>query len=176
MTTPPSRMILDKPKVKVTKDPIHHAGKNGEHFYGENIIYEYPTKRHIKSNQPMGILHALRNCVRETFNYGFSPSEVDWGDPKGESTKHGPSLIEADWGRKMLKYTSSGRMFMEVDWEGKLRANSVVDWGAHETHPNGHSITEVDWGGHDSSSNHMNEFLFSEVDWGAHDSSFFQVW
>ena len=62
---------------------------------------------------------------------------------------------------------------MEVDWGGKLRANSVVDWGAHETHPNGHSITEVDWGGHDSSSNHMNKFLFCEVDGGAHDSSFF---
>ena len=70
---------------------------------------------------------------------------------------------------------------------------SEVDWGAHETHPNGHSITEVDWGGHDpslylmdgcilfdvdwgahgSSPNQMNGFLLSEVDWGAHDSSFF---
>ena len=40
-------------------------------------------------------------------------------------------------------------------------------------HPNGHSITEVDWGDHDSSSNHMNKFLFCEVDGGAHDSSFF---
>ena len=27
---------------------------------------------------------------------------------------------------------------------------SEVDWGAHETHPNGHSITKVDWGGHAS--------------------------
>ena len=70
---------------------------------------------------------------------------------------------------------------------------SEVDWGAHETHPNGHSITEVDWGGHDPSlyymdgcilseddwgahdsiPNHMNGFLLSEVDWGAHGSSFF---
>ena len=33
--------------------------------------------------------------------------------------------------------------------------------------------SEVDWGGHDASPIHMNEFLFSEVDWGAHDSSFF---
>ena len=62
---------------------------------------------------------------------------------------------------------------MEVDWGSKLRVSSVVDWGAHETHPNGHNISAVDWGGHDSSSNHMNEFLLSEGDWGAHDSSFF---
>ena len=62
---------------------------------------------------------------------------------------------------------------MEVDWQGKLKVNSMVDWGAHGPHPNGHNISEVDWGGHDSSSNHMNEFLLSEGDWGAHDSSFF---
>ena len=62
---------------------------------------------------------------------------------------------------------------MEVDWGGKLIVNSMVDWGTHETHPNGHNISEVDWGGHDSSSNHMNEFLLSEVDWGANDSSSF---
>ena len=97
----------------LTKDPIYHVGKNGEHFYGENFIYEYPSKRHTKSNEHMdilhvfsksnqhmgilhafsksnqhtGILHAFSNCVRETFNHGLSPYEVDWGDPKGEPTK-----------------------------------------------------------------------------------------
>ena len=49
----------------------------------------------------------------------------------------------------------------------------MVDWGAHETRPNGYNISEIDWGGHGSSSNHMTEFLLSEVDWAAHDSSFF---
>ena len=57
-------------------------------------------------------------------------------------------------------------MLMEVDWGGKLILNSMVDWGAHETHPNVHCITEVDWGGHDASPYKMNEFLSSEVDWG----------
>ena len=42
VTTPSSRMIIDKLKIEVTKDPIHHVGKNGEHFYGEDIINEYP--------------------------------------------------------------------------------------------------------------------------------------
>ena len=36
VTTPSSRMILGKPKIKVTKVLTHHNGKNGEHFYGEN--------------------------------------------------------------------------------------------------------------------------------------------
>ena len=70
MTTPSPRIILVKLKIEVTKDTIHHVGKNGEHFYGENFIYEYPSKRHIKSNQHMGILHAFSNCVRATFNHG----------------------------------------------------------------------------------------------------------
>ena len=180
VTTPSSRMIPDKLRIEVTKDPIHHVGKNGEHFYGENSIYEYPSKRHIKPYQCMGILHTFSNCVKATFNHGLSPSEVDWGDPKGEPTEilmytsSGCMLMEVDWGDKLkLNYTSCGCMLMEGDWGDKLIVNSMVNWGTHETHPNRHNISEVDWGGHDSSSNHMNEFLLSEVDWGAHDSSFF---
>ena len=152
--------------IEVTKDPIHPVGKNGEHF--------------IKSNQNMDILHAFINYVRATFNHGLSPSEVDWGDPKGEPTKmfkhtsSGCMLMEVDWGGKVkLNYTSSECMLVEVDFRDKLIDNSMVDWGTHETHPNEHSISEFDWGGHDSRSNHMTEVLLSEVDWRAHDSSFF---
>ena len=172
-------MILGKLKIEVTKDPTHHVGKNGEHFYGENFTSEYPSMKHT-TNQHIGILHAFNNCVIETFNYGLSPSEVDWGDPKGELTEmlkytsNVCMLMEVDWGGNLkLTHTSCGYMLMEVDWGGKLILNSMVDWQTHETHPNGHNISEVDWGGPDSSSNHMNEFLLSEVDWGAHDSSFF---
>ena len=83
------------------------------------------------------------------------------GDPKGEPTKHGPN------------YTSNGCMLMGVDWGCKLIVNFMVNWGVHETYPNGHNISADDWGDHDSSSNHMNEFSLSGVDWGAHDSSYF---
>ena len=134
VTTPSSRMILGKLKIEVTKDPTHHVGKNGEHYYGENFLYEYPSMKHT-TNEHMGILHPFSNCVRETFNHGLSPSEVDWGDPKGEPTKHGPNyissgcmLMEVDWGGKLkLNYTSSGCMLMEVDWGGNLIDNSMVD-------------------------------------------------
>ena len=108
VTPPSSRMIPGKLKIEVTKVSIHHVGKNGKHFYGENFIYEDFSKRHTmsnqhmgilhafsksnqhmdilhafsKPNQHMGILHAFSNCVRETCDHGLSPSEVDWVIPK----------------------------------------------------------------------------------------------
>ena len=55
VTIPSSRLILVKPKIEVAKALVHHIGKNGEHFYGENFIYDFPQSwKHIK--------------------------EVDWGD------------------------------------------------------------------------------------------------
>ena len=41
VTAPSSRLIFDKPKSEVNKALIHHIGKNGEHFYGENFIYDF---------------------------------------------------------------------------------------------------------------------------------------
>ena len=35
-------------------------------------------------------------------------------------------------------------------------------------HHMGFKTSEVDWGGHDPNTNHVNESLLSEVDWGAH--------
>ena len=74
--------------------------------------------------------------------------------------------MEVDWGGNLKpNYTSCGCTLMEVYWGDKLIVYSMIDCGAHETHPNGHNISENDWGGHGSSSNHMTEFLLSEVDW-----------
>ena len=50
---------------------------------------------------------------------------------------------------------------------------SEVDWGAHETHQNGHSITIVDWGCRDPTLYPMDGCILSDVDWGADDASFF---
>ena len=127
--------------IEVTKYPIHSVGKNWEHL--------------IKSNEHMDILHAFINYARATFNHGFSPSEVDRDDPKGELTEmlqytsNGCMLMEVDWGSNLkLIHTSCGCMLMEVAWGGKLILNSMVDWQTDEPHPNGHRISEVDWGGH----------------------------
>ena len=125
--------------------------------------------------------NALSNHIKTTLNHGLSLSEIDLGDLRRGTTKHGPSLMEVDLGGKIKpNYTSSGCMLMQVDWGGKLRVNHInecmpseADWGACETHQNGHSINEVDWGGHDPSPYPMDGCMLSEVDWGAHDSSFF---
>ena len=73
--------------------------------------------------------------------------------------------MEVDWGVKLkLNYTSCGSMLMDVDWGGKLIVNSMVNWGAHETHQNEHSTTRVHWGDHDPSLNPVDEYSISEVD------------
>ena len=158
------------------RDNLHNAAENGEHscvdnFHGDNLnphninklscthqslpehqvskIYEYLTKRYLKSNQHMDNTNAFSNHVKTTLNHGLSLSEVDLCNLKRETTKHGPSLMEVDWGGKIKpNYTSSGCILMQVDWGGKRRVNHInecissdIDWGAHETLLNGHSIT-----------------------------------
>ena len=150
-------LILDKFKIEMTKDSLHHAGKNGEHSYGENLpnaakngehssvenfhgdnlnphninklscthqslqetqhlfhtecclnfvgpehqsskIYEYLTKRPIKSNQHMDNTNAFSNYVKTKLNHGLRFSEVDLSYLKRETTKHGYSLMDVDWG------------------------------------------------------------------------------
>ena len=134
----------------------------------------------------MGTHHTFNNCVRETFNHRLIPSEIDWGDAIDVPIKHGPNytsngciLMEVDWGGGKLKlnYTSYGCILIEIDWGGKFSCTSCdVLWLTGKginTHPTGHNTSDVDWGGHDPNTNHMNDSLLYEVDWGAHDSSVF---
>ena len=81
--------------------------------------YEYITKRHVKSNQPMDSPNAFSNYVKTTLNHELSLSEVDLADCKRETTKHGPSLMEVNQGGKIEpNNTSSGCMLMQVDRGG----------------------------------------------------------
>ena len=90
-----------------------HITKNGEHFYGENFIHDFPKSwKHIK--------------------------EVDWGDQlKLNYTTYGYMLMEIDWGGK-FNYTSCG--YPMANWQGHEthptgHKTSEVDWGGHD--PNG---------------------------------------
>ena len=67
--------------VSIFVGPEHQASK----------IYEYLTKRHIKSNQHMYNPHAFSNYVKTTFNNGLSLSEADLSHLVGQTTKHGSS-------------------------------------------------------------------------------------
>ena len=90
-----------------------HMTKNGEHFYGENFIHDFPKSwKHIK--------------------------EVDWGDKlKLNYTTYGYMLMEIDWGGK-FNYTSCG--YPMANWQDHEthptgHKTSEVDWGGHD--PNG---------------------------------------
>ena len=107
---------MPKPSSGANRVSVSHSSlvtKNGEHFYGENFIQDFPKSwKHIK--------------------------EVDWGDKlKLNYTTHGYMLMEIDWGGK-FNYTSSG--YPMAIWQGHEKQptghkTSEVDWGGHD--PNG---------------------------------------
>ena len=107
---------MPKPSSGANRVSVRHSSlvtKNGEHFYGENFIHDFPKSwKHIK--------------------------EVDWGDKlKLNYTTHGYMLMEIDWGGK-FNYTSCG--YPMANWQGHEKhptghKTSEVDWGGHD--PNG---------------------------------------
>ena len=107
---------MPKPSSGANRVTLNHSSlvtKNGEHFYGENSIHDFPKSwKHIK--------------------------EVDWGDKlKLNYTTHGYMLMEIDWGGK-FNYTSCG--YPMANWQGHEKhppghKTSEVDWGGHD--PNG---------------------------------------
>ena len=107
---------MPKPSSGANRVSVSHSilvTKNGEHFYGENFIHDFPKPwKHIK--------------------------EVDWGDKlKLNYTTYGYMLMEIDWGGK-FNYTSCG--YPMANWQGHEKhpighKTSEVDWGGHD--PNG---------------------------------------
>ena len=107
---------MPNPSPGANRVSVSHSSlvtKNGEHFYGENFIHDFPKSwKHIK--------------------------EVDWGDKlKLNYTTHGYMLMEIDWGGK-FNYTSCG--YPMANWQGHEKhptghKTSEVDWGGHD--PNG---------------------------------------
>ena len=182
---------MPKPSSGANRVSVSHSSlvtKNGEHFYGENFIHDFPKSwKHIK--------------------------EVDWGDKlKLNYTTHGYMLMEIDWGGK-FNYTSCGYPMTNLQGHEKHptgHKTSEVDWGGHD--PNGPDnpppmyiinlddllgsifLLPMDENGErkratisehvkdqvrfklkidgdqldDLNPNHVNESLLSEVDWGAH--------
>ena len=85
---------MPKPSSGASPVSVSHSSlvtKNGEHFYGENFIHDFPKPwKHIK--------------------------EVDWGDKlKLNYTTYGYMLMEIDWGGK-FNFTSRG--YPMANWQG----------------------------------------------------------
>ena len=123
---------MQKPSSGANRVSVRHSSlvtKNGEHFYEENIIHDFPRSwKHIK--------------------------EDDWGDKlKLNYTTYGYMLMEIDWGGKFI-YTSCG--YPMANWQGHEthptgHKTSEVDWGGHDPDPNHVNeslLSEVDWGAH----------------------------
>ena len=107
---------MPKPSSGANRVSVSHSSlvpKNGEHFYGENFIHDFPKSWKLIK-------------------------EVDWGDKlKPNYTTHGYMLMEIDWGGK-FNYTSCGHPM--ANWQGHAthptgHKTSEVDWGGHD--PNG---------------------------------------
>ena len=182
---------MPKPSSGANRVSVSHSSlvtKNGEHFYGENFVHDFPKSwKHIK--------------------------EVDWGDKlKLNYTTHGYMLMEIDWGGK-FNYTSCG--YPMANWQGHEthrtgHKTSEVDWGGHDPNESDNPppmsiinlddllgsifLLPMDENGErkrattsehvkdqvrlklkidgdqldDLNPNHVNESLLSEVDWGAH--------
>ena len=107
---------MPKPSSGANQVSISHSSlvtKNGEHFYGENFLHDFPKSwQHIK--------------------------EVDWGDKlKLNYTTYGYMLMEIDWGGK-FNYTSCGHPMANCqghETHPTGHKTSEVDWGGHD--PNG---------------------------------------
>ena len=107
---------MPKPSSGAKQVSVSHSSlvtKNGEHFYRENFLHDFPKSwQHIK--------------------------EVDWGDKlKLNYTTYGYMFMEIDWGGK-FNYTSCGHPM--ANWQGHEthptgHKTSEVDWGGHD--PNG---------------------------------------
>ena len=107
---------MPKPTSGANRVSVSHSilvTKNGEHFYGENFIHDFPKlRKHI--------------------------NEIDWGDRlKLNYTPYGYILMKIDWGGK-FNYTSCGHHM--ANWQGHEthptgHKTSEVDWGGHD--PNG---------------------------------------
>ena len=179
-------LIIDKLKIEMTKDSLHHVVKNGEHscvkiFHGDNLNPHNINKlrcthqslqetQHLchpehslifvgPEHQSPKIYHAFSSYVKTTFNNGLSLSEVDLSHLNRETTNHGSNLTEVDWGGNIdSNYISTTKHGPSL---------MEVDLGGN-IDPNhtssGCILMQVDWGGK-LRVNHICEYMPSEVDW-----------
>ena len=116
---------MPKPSSGANQVSVSHSSlvtKNGEHFYGENFIHDFPKSwKHIK--------------------------EVDWGDKlKLNYTTYGYMLMEIDWGGK-FNYTSCG--YPMANWQGHEKHPTGVVMTLVDLitlHPYPSSILMTYWG------------------------------
>ena len=182
---------MPRPSSGANRVSVSHSSlvtKNGEHFYGENFIHDFPKSlKHIKkvdwgdkltlNYTPYGYMlmeidwggkfnytscgHPMANCQgHETHPTGHKASEVDWGghDPNGSDSPPPMPIINLD---DLL-----GSIFLlPMDENGERKratiSEHVKDQVRFKPKIDGDQLDDLN-------PIHVNESLLSEVDWGAH--------
>ena len=175
---------MPKPSSGANQVSVSHSSlvtKNGEHFYGENFIRDFPKSwKHIKDNYTTHGYMLMEIDWGGKFNYtscgypmamanwqghekhptGHKTSEVDWGghDPNGPDNPPPMSIINLD---DLLGST----FLLPMDENGERKratiSEHVKDQVRFKLKIDGDQLDDLN-------PNHVNESLLSEVDWGAH--------
>ena len=151
-------LILDKLKIEMPKDPLHHACKNEEHFYGENLHNAAENGEHSCVDNFHGHNLNLHNInklscthqsLQETQNICHPEHCLIFVGPEHQSSKIYENLtkrpIESNqhmdnpyaFSNYVKTTLNHGLSLSEVDLSHLKR----------ETTKHGSSLMEVDWGG-----------------------------
>ena len=139
-------LVLDKLKIEMTKDSLSHAGKNGEHSYGENLCnaaknWERSCVENFHGNNlnPHNInkLSCTHQSIHE-IQYLYHPEHclISVG-PEHQASKiyhafsnyikttfnNGLSLSGVELIHLKRETTNHGSNLMEVDWRGNIDSN-----------------------------------------------------
>ena len=154
-------LILDKLKIEMTKDSLYHAGKNGEHSYGENLCNAAKNREHScvenfhGDNLNPHIINNLsctHQSIQETQHLYHPEHCLIFIGPEHQSSKiyhafsnyvkrtfnTGLSLSEVDMIHLKRETTNHGSNLMEGDWGGNIGSNYT------STTKHGPSLVEVD--------------------------------
>ena len=168
----------------MTKESLYHAGKNGEHFYGENLCntamngeHSCVENFHGDNLNPHNIneLSCTHQSLQETQHLCHPEHCLIFVGPEHQTSKiyhafsnyvkttfnNGLSLSEVDLSHHLKRETTNhGSNLMEVDWGGNIDPNHTSS---------GCMLIQGDWGGK-LRVNHINECMPSEADRGAHET------
>ena len=136
-------LILDKLKIEMTKDPMHHPSKNGEHFYGEKLhnaakngehscvenIHEdniYPhninklscTHQSLPEHQASKIYEYLTERHIKSNQHMYNPHPFN--NYVKTTLNHGLSLSEVDLNHLKRETTKHGSSLMKLTGEETL--------------------------------------------------------
>ena len=144
----------------MTPESKHHAGKNGEHSYGEN--WHNTTKNGENSDCNSNLV--TKDLMHHTGRNGENLHEDDLY--KHNVNKHSCVHLSLHQVSKICEYLTKRHTKSDQHME---RPNTFTNY-VKTTLNYGSSIMEVDWGGNPDPNDTLSACMLKEVDWGAHET------